>query len=43
MSSDFLPHLTGHAIERYRERVENLPGERPRPEWVDFSLKFLGK
>lgn len=19
------------------------PGERPRPDWVDFSLKFLGK
>ncbi len=23
--ADFAPHLTGHAIQRYRERVENVP------------------
>jgi hypothetical protein len=37
-------HLTRAQIrERWLRGDYGAPGERPRPEWVDASLKFVGK
>ena len=39
MAEQFLPHLTGHAIERYQERVENIPAEEIRAKLSSNGIR----